>query len=106
MKSFSDPRALVEEVIKKVGKKLVVGTGLGIGKPNSFLNALYDRVKADPSLELQILTGLTLQKPYGKSDIETRFLNLFTTRLFGAYPDLHFEKDRVANQLPKNVRVI
>lgn len=102
----SDPNQLVDRVIERVGQRIVLGTPLGIGKANHFINALYRRAKNDPSLELLICTGLTLERPKGKSELEKRFINIFSQRLFGDYPDLDFELDRVANMIPPNIQVI
>lgn len=97
---------MVDEVIASVGKKIVLATPLGIGKPNHLINAFYLRAKADPSIELIICTALTLQKPTGQSDLEKRFINLFSNRIFGDYPDLLYESDRMEEKLPDNIQVI
>ena len=96
----------VLEVIKKLGKKIVIGTPLGAGKANAFLNGIYDAAKKDSSISLTILTALTLQKPVGKSELERRFLEPFSERVFGNYPDLSYELDRVSESLPDNIEVI
>lgn len=79
---------------------------LAIGKPNQLLNAFYRRAKADPELRFTLFTALTLQRPKGKSELEARFLGPFVERVFGDYPDLDYELDRVAGELPDNVRVV
>lgn len=65
---------LVDQIIATVGKNIVLGAPLAIGKPVSFVNALYQRAKKDPSINLRIETGITLEKPVGKSKIERGFL--------------------------------
>jgi len=97
---------VVDKVIKKVGKKLIVGTPLGAGKPNVLLNEFYQKAKSDPSIDLTIYSALTLQKPKGKSDLEKRFMGPFAERLFEDYPDLDYELDRMSNKIPKNIKVI
>ncbi len=97
---------VIDQIIQKVGKKLIVGTPLGAGKPNILLNALYQRAKADSSLDLTIYSALTLQKPSGKSDLEKRFLGPFVERTFGDYPDLDYDIDRVNHCVPKNIKII
>jgi acyl-CoA hydrolase len=96
----------VDQIIEKLGKKIVMGAPLGAGKPNFLINALYNRVKADPSVKLTICTALTLERPKPKSDLEARFINLFEERVFGDYPDLEYELDRTTNILPQNVEVL
>lgn len=93
----------VQAIIERVGKRLLVGTPLGIGKPNHLLNALYRRVAADSSLHLTIMTALSLQRPGGKNQLEQRFLGPFTERVFGDYPQLDYMQALHAGTLPANV---
>ena len=72
-KLFSDPEAIVDEIIRDVGKKLVVGLPLGLGKANHIVNALYARAAADPSIDLTLFSALTLEKPRPASLLEARF---------------------------------
>ncbi len=101
-----DPELIIDRIIDKVGKDLVVGTPLALGKPNHLLNALYNRVKNNPDLSLKIFTALTLDKPKGKSLLEKRFLGPMVERVFGDYPDLDYEQDRQAGTLPPNVDIL
>ena len=101
-----DPELIIDRIIDKVGKDLVVGTPLALGKPNHLLNALYNRVKNNPDLNLKIFTALTLDKPKGKSLLEKRFLGPMAERIFGDYPDLDYEQDRQAGTLPSNVEIL
>ena len=101
-----DMDSIVEAVIKQVGNTIKLATPLAIGKANHVINAFYRRAKLDPSIKLTILTALTLEVPKGKSLLEKRFLEPFTKRVFGDYPDLDYELDRVEQKLPKNVHVI
>ncbi len=101
-----NPEFIIDKVIEKIGKNLVVGTPLGAGKPNHLLNALYNRVKNNPDLNLKIFTALTLDKPKGKSLLEKRFLEPMAERVFGDYPDLEYEQDRQAGTLPPNIEVL
>lgn len=100
------PQACIDAIIERVGPRLVVGTPLAGGKPNHLLNALYARAKADPEIDLTLLTALTLERPKPTSDLQRRFLEPFVERVFGDYPDLDYELDRVAGALPENVRII
>ncbi len=103
---FSQTQTCVDEIIERVGKKIVLGLPLGAGKPNYFVNAIYDRAKQDPSIDLTILTALTLEKPKGKSLLEKRFMEPFADRVFEDYPDLAYEIDRTKDQLPSNIEII
>jgi hypothetical protein len=58
--------AAVDAVLEAIPGDIVLGTPLGIGKPNPFINALYQRIKANPSRRLTIVTALSLEKPVGK----------------------------------------
>jgi len=105
MKS-ENPELVIDQVIAKVGNNLVVGTPLAAGKPNHLLNALYNRVKNNPELDLKIFTALTLDKPKGRSLLEKRFIGPMAERIFGDYPDLDYEQDRQAGTLPSNVEIL
>ena len=62
----------VDRVIEATGGEIRLAMPLGLGKPNRFVNALYARVEADPSLSLDIYTALSLGKPGAGSDLEKR----------------------------------
>ena len=102
----NNPELIIDQIIDKVGKDLVVGTPLAAGKPNHLLNALYQRVKDNTDLNLKIFTALTLDKPKGKSLLERRFFEPMAERVFGDYPDLDYEQDRQAGTLPANVDIV
>ena len=42
-KLFSEPEAIVEDIVRDVGTNLVVGLPLGLGKANHIANALFAR---------------------------------------------------------------
>ena len=105
-KLFSDPQAVVEDIIRDVGTNLVVGLPLGLGKANHIVNALYARAVADRSIRLTFFSALTLEKPRPTSLLERRFISPVIDRLFGGYPDLAYADALRANQLPPNVEVI
>lgn len=69
---------IVDEVLLRLGKTLVVGTPLAAGKANHLLNAFYSRAKANSTISLTIVSALTLERPKGKSLLEKRFLGPFT----------------------------
>jgi acyl-CoA hydrolase len=95
----------VDRIIERVGRELVVGAPLGLGKPVHLLNALYRRAVADPTLRLRIVTGLSLSRPHARSDIEKRFVEPIVDRVFGDYPDLDYVGPYMQNKLPENVQV-
>lgn len=98
--------AAVSAIVEKVGKRLVVGTPLGAGKPNALVNALYRRAKADSSIQLELATALSLHPPRGKSELEERFLAPIRARVWGDWPRLEYIDDQEADQLPRNVKVV
>jgi hypothetical protein len=105
-KIFTDPEQVVEDIIRDVGTKLVVGLPLGLGKANHIVNALYARAAADRSIDLTFFSALTLEKPKPASLLESRFITPVIDRLFGGYPDLAYAKPLRAGHLPQNIRVI
>lgn len=103
---FDAVESLIDALLLKTGPRIVLGIPLGIGKPNQFVNALYQRVQACPDLHLTIITALSLQKPHGNSELENRFLDPFVARVFGNYPDLDYLIAHREGRLPPNVRVV
>jgi hypothetical protein len=105
-KLFSDPEAVVEDIVRDVGPRLVVGLPLGLGKANHIVNALYARAVADRSIRLTFFSALTLEKPRPSNLLERRFISPVIERLFGGYPDLAYADALRAGELPPNVEVI
>ncbi len=104
--NYSDENKIVDDILRRLGKTLVVATPLAAGKPNHLLNAFYRRAKADATLSLTIISALTLERPKGKSLLEKRFLEPIVERLFADYPDLDYELDRSNEQIPDNIQII
>src|ERR1700758_1467572 len=103
---FSDPDAVVEDIIRDIGRNLVVGLPLALGKANHIVNALYARAAAGRSIKLTLLSALTLEKPRPSNLLEQRFIAPVIDRLFGGYPDLAYADALHANALPPNIRGI
>ncbi|WP_394778332.1 acetyl-CoA hydrolase/transferase C-terminal domain-containing protein [Undibacterium sp.] len=103
---LDDTELAVDALLAKVGKHIVVGTPLGIGKPNRFLNALYRRAQQHPDIHLKIITALSLEKPFGASELEKRFIDPFVARVFSEYEDPDYIAARRSNALPPNIEVI
>jgi acyl-CoA hydrolase len=96
---------VVDAIIERVGKRIVLALPLGLGKANHIANALYARAAADPSIKLRIFTALTLGRPRPKRDLERRFIDPLSDRLFSGYPELAYAKAQIAHQLPPNIEV-
>ena len=102
---LTDSDACVDAVLQRVGKNITLGLPLGLGKPVRFINALYQRAKDDPTINLHIVTALSLLAPQGSSSLERRFLEPFVERLYGRIPELAYARDVSADRLPNNVQV-
>lgn len=93
-------------ILNYLGKTIVMGVPLGIGKPIGLLNAIYHAACIDSSVNLTIITGLTLARPTLHNDLEKRLVEPILDRLLKDYEDPLYEKAREAQQLPHNVKVI
>ena len=102
---FTSPDDCIEAILSRVGQHIVVGSPLGIGKPNHLLNAMFQRAVLDHSIHLRIMTALSLERPAGKSELERRFLNPFAARVFGDYPELEYMRALRAGKLPANIEL-
>jgi acyl-CoA hydrolase len=96
----------VDMVLRRVGPQIVLALPLGIGKPNLLANEFYRRAARDPSLDLTIVTALSLRKPGAGTGLEKRFLGPLVERVFGDYPDLEYAAAMRENRVPPNIRVI
>ncbi|WP_319797070.1 acetyl-CoA hydrolase/transferase C-terminal domain-containing protein [Nitrobacter sp.] len=104
-KIFTDPAAIVEDIIRDIGPRLVVGLPLALGKANHIINALYQRAAADRSLDLTFFSALTLEKPRPSNELEKRFIAPVIERLFGGWPDLDYAAALHKGELPPNIEV-
>ena len=103
---FDDVGEIVDEALRRVGKKVVLALPLGIGKPNLVANEFFRRARADRELDLTIFTALSLRKPRGASDLEKRFIGPLADRIFGNYPELDYLEAVRRDTMPSNARVI
>src|SRR5687768_16529340 len=87
---YTDVETCVEETLSKIGRRIALGTPLGLGKANHLVNEFFRRAREDPRIDLCIFTALTLARPRWKTDLERRFLEPLIERLFGDYPDLDY----------------
>ena len=95
----------VDLAIERVGRHLVVGAPLALGKPVQLLNAFYARARRDPSISLHIYTALSLEVPVPSAGVESSLAGRIMERLFGDYEGLAYLPDLRAGRLPANVRV-
>src|SRR5258708_40047587 len=88
-----------KNLIDHVGKTIVMGVPLGIGKPIGLLNALYRLADRDKSIHLTIITGLTLARPTIHNEMEKRFVEPILQRILQDYEDPLYEKPRKLQKL-------
>jgi acyl-CoA hydrolase len=103
---LDDVERAVDVIIERVGKSVVLGLPLGLGKPVELVNALYARALKDSSLKLKILTALSLERPSGTSKLESAFLKPFVERVFADSPELAYMAALHSDTLPPNVEVL
>jgi acyl-CoA hydrolase len=102
----TDHDACVDAVIQRVGKHVVLGLPVGVGKPNALVNAFVRRAAGDASIRLTIVTALSLRPPRWRSDLERRFLEPFVQRVFGGYVELDYVRMIEEQRLPANIEII
>lgn len=102
----SDYEAAALKIIAQMDKKIVLGVPLGLGKPIGILNALYRLASTDPSIDLTIITGLTLSRPVFRNMLEENLVSPILKRLLNDYEDPLYEAARISQTLPANIRVI
>ena len=102
---FDDVERLTDEILSHVGKNIVLALPLGLGKANHVANSIFNRAAGDASIALRIFTALTLEKPRAKQELERRFLDPISERLFSGYPALAYGEALRGNRMPPNVEV-
>jgi hypothetical protein len=102
---FGDADRLTDAILGRVGKNIVLALPLGLGKANHVANSMFNRAAGDASIALRIFTALTLEKPRAKQELERRFLDPVSARLFGGYPALAYGDALRDNRMPSNVEV-
>ena len=95
----------VDAVLERVGKDIVLGLPLGLGKANHFANALFARAQQDPQISLTIYTALTLERPHASGELQRRFVQPLLDRLYADYQELAYTQARRKNLLPANIEV-
>ncbi|WP_248804031.1 acetyl-CoA hydrolase/transferase C-terminal domain-containing protein [Pseudomonas sp. MWU13-2100] len=104
VQSCSIERA-VEEVLARLPVHIHMASPLGLGKPNRFINALYQRIRQLPERRLTIYSALSLGRPALGDGLQRRFLEPFVERVFGDYPELDFLAALRRDNLPPNIHV-
>jgi len=102
---FADASACVERTLSRIGRRIVLCLPIGAGKPVALANEFWRRALADPSIELSILTGLTLRRPRASNELARRLLEPMAERVFGGGPDPEWSDALAAGRVPANVRV-
>jgi len=102
---FADVASCVEQTLARVGKRVVLCAPIAIGKPVALVNEFYRRAVADPSINLSILTGLTLRPLRFHSELERRLVEPMAARVFGNMPDPAWAGPLAASALPGNIEV-
>jgi len=103
--AFDDAARLADTIVERVGKSIVLALPLGLGKANHIANALYAKAVADRSIRLTIFTALTLEPPRARQELERRFLEPLTRRVFAGYPALDYATAIHAGTVPPNVQI-
>jgi acyl-CoA hydrolase len=103
---FDDVAECVESTLGRVGPHIVLALPLGIGKPNPLANEFYRRARRDGALTLKIFTALSLRAPQWQGELERRFLEPLTARLFGGCVSLDYVTDLHGAGVPDNVQII
>ncbi len=102
---FTDPEACVDATLARLGKRIVLGLPVGLGKPIPFVNAMVQRACRDSSIHLTIMTALSFRTPKGHSELERRLVEPLARRLFGDTPALDYVSLLEAGRLPANIEV-
>src|SRR6267154_2125608 len=103
---FADVGQCVDAVLRRVGPRIVLALPLGIGKPTLLANEFYRRALRDSSIDLTILTALSLLKPVARSALEARLLTPLVARVFGSYVEPEYARAMHADTVPPNIRIL
>ncbi len=106
MNSTKELERVVEQTLSRLGMHIVLGLPLGLGKPNRLVNAFYQRARSDASIQLDIVTALSLDIPQSNHWLQERMMGPIIERQFGSdYPRLSFMVDLKGKGLPDNITV-
>jgi len=102
---FNDIDKCIDSIIDNLGKKIILGMPLALGKSYHLVNAIYERAKKDPQMDLTFISALALEKPGWNSDLERRMMQPVIERIWQGVPDFEYMKDIRKNTLPPNVTI-
>ena len=95
---------VVEDTLSAVGRHVVLGLPLGLGKPNRLVNAFFKRARADSDIRLSIITALSLDVPQSRHWLEERLMGPIVERQFGRdYPRLAYLEALEQEEMPANI---
>ncbi|MCP5328180.1 MAG: acetyl-CoA hydrolase/transferase C-terminal domain-containing protein [Steroidobacteraceae bacterium] len=104
--TFDEVGECVDATLRRVGRRIVLATPLGLGKPIPLIDEFWRRALRDPGLDLTIITALTLHRPAPTSELERRYAEPLLERIFGNYREPEYVAAMRAGDLPPNLRVI
>ncbi len=102
---FAGVEDCVEQALAKLGRRIVLCTPIGAGKPVALVNEFYRRAALDPRINFTILTGLTLARPRPASELERRLVEPISAKVYGNAPEPAWVSPLREGRLPPNVRV-
>ena len=101
----NNAQATARTIVEQIGKTVVLGLPIGIGKATQVADALFAMAEQDTSLSLTIFTGLTLEPPRGRSELERRFLEPLVERLYSGWPVPRYADAIRQRSLPPNITI-
>lgn len=102
---YTDVTKVVDHIIEAFDKKIAFGMPIALGKSYQIANEIYRRAKSDPTIELTIITALSLEKPTWSNDLERRMLQPLRDRVWKDIPDFDYMLDLRKGALPPNVKM-
>lgn len=102
---YQSAAELAHALIVSLGKTVVVGLPIGVGKAVHVVDALFERALSDPSISLTIFTGLTLSTPRVRGGLESRLVAPIVERLYADWPTPSYVEAVANNSLPANIQI-
>jgi acyl-CoA hydrolase len=103
--SYRNAEHLVDDLLARVGKTIVLGLPIGLGKSIHVANALFERAIDDREISLSIFTGLILAPPEPSRGIEARLMEPIVERLYGSWPRQLYADAMQRGELPPNIEI-
>lgn len=103
---FSNLEDCVEATLARVGKHVVLGLPVAVGKPNALVNVFVRRAVQDPAIKLTIVTALSFRAPRWQGELQRRFLEPLSQRIFHDYIELDYVRLIESGELPSNIEVV